>query len=214
MPRKTITSAQSKALETGFLDLVGEDSGGYEKPSFDALSDAVAYVAAQYSLKLAQSLKDSDSSSSGKGADSIIPLDVKILGSVYTVEIQSLKYLEFINSGVKGWANNNGGKYQFKTKGVDPSGAMVKSVKAWLVRENKMSKLTKRITVSKKEAKRAKITDASLSKAISTAYMIKRQGIKATHFWDKATFSMRDLMVKEFGAALKIDVVNNITGNK
>jgi len=213
MPRKSISSAQNKAIKTGFLDLMGEDKIGYDTPTFDALADSVAYIASQYTLKLAEALKASDSSSSGRGAGSIIPLDVKIFGSVYTVEIQALKYLEFVNSGVKGWANNNGGKYQFKTKGVNPSGPMVKSVKAWIVRENKMSRLTRKITVSAKESKRAKITDTSLTQAISTAYMIKRQGIKPTHFWDKATDAMRAEVAREFGAALKIDIVNNITGN-
>lgn len=211
MPQ-SFQSAQKKAIDSGFLDLLGESKKAYTAPKLDAVAESLGYVAAKYTELLAKSLRDKDADSSGKLADSIIALDVEMFGGVYTVDISTLKYASFIDEGVEGWGDSSNAPnspYQFKTKGVDPKGKMVKSIKAWLLREGKISRNTKK-AVSKREAKRQTITDASTRAAITTAFMIKRQGLKPTYFWRDATRQMEELIKAEFAAALKIDIIQNL----
>lgn len=205
-------SAKDKIVSSKFLDLLGESKEQYEPVKLTSIAESLEYLAAVYTDKLNKELQLADASSSGDLADSILALDVELLGTVYTVEIEAKKYADFVNDGVDGWAKDRGSKYGFKTKGVDPNGPMVKSIKKWLVREGAISRNTKK-TVSNREGRRARIIDTTTKAAISTAYMIKRQGIKPTHFWDKATAQMDRVIKDEFGAALRIDIINNITNN-
>ena len=204
---RSISQAQLHFLEGNDIDLMGEEQ---IKPiKLNDLADTMAYLAALYTQKLAESLNKADATSSGFLADSIIPLDVKILGSVYTVEIQAATYAKFIDEGVDGWAKARGSKYKFKTKGVDPNGEMVKSVKAWLLREGSFSQKV-RTQLSKRESRQQSITDSATRKSISVAYMIKRQGIKPTRFWGNATKDMARVVEMELAKALKVDIINSI----
>ena len=210
MPRRTITSAQNKALDTGFLDLMGSESNTRNVVKFETLVTSLEYLGQLYTKKLTDQLIKKDADSSGKLSDSIIATEVQLLGSTYSVSISTLKYASFLDEGVDGWAKSRGSRFKFKTKGVDPKGDHVKSVKAWLVREANIARIKNR-AVSNRERKRASIKDASTQAAISAAYMIKRQGIKPTHFWRDATKEMEKLVAKEFAAAFKIDIIKNIT---
>jgi hypothetical protein len=208
MPR-SITSAQRHLINSGTLDLIGEDKSGYQVIELNDLAETMAWLGALYVQKLTENLNKADATSSGKLADSIIPLDVKIFGSVYTVEIEAAKYAKFLDEGVDGWAKSRGSQYQFKTKGVDPKGEMVKEVKAWLMREGRMSRNVK-TQLSNRETKQKSIVDASTRQAISVAYMIKRQGIKPTHFWKDTARQMKSIVEVELGKALKVDIINSI----
>ena len=204
---RSISQAQLHFLEGNDIDLMGEEQ---IKPiKLNDLADTMAYLAALYTQKLAESLNKADATSSGFLADSIIPLDVKILGSVYTVEIQAATYAKFIDEGVDGWAKARGSKYKFKTKGVDPNGEMVKSVKAWLLREGSFSQNV-RTQLSKRESRQQSITDSATRKSISVAYMIKRQGIRPTKFWSNTTKDMARVVEMELAKALKVDIINSI----
>ena len=204
---RSISQAQLHFLEGNDIDLMGEEQ---IKPiKLNDLADTMAYLAALYTQKLAESLNKADATSSGFLADSIIPLDVKILGSVYTVEIQAATYAKFIDEGVDGWAKARGSKYKFKTKGVDPNGEMVKSVKAWLLREGSFSQNV-RTQLSKRESRQQSITDSATRKSISVAYMIKRQGIGPTKFWSSTTKDMARVVEMELAKALKVDIINSI----
>lgn len=205
-------SAKDKIVKSQFLDLLGESRDKFEPVKLESIAQSLEYVAAIYTDKLNRELQLADATSSGDLADSILALDVELLGTVYTVAIEAKKYADFINSGVDGWAKSRGAPFSFKTKGVDPDGPMVKSIKKWLVREGAISRNTKK-AVSTREGKRAKITDTNTKAAVTAAYMIKRQGIAPTHFWDKATAQMDSIIKDEFGAALKIDIINGLTNN-
>jgi hypothetical protein len=204
---RSISQAQLHFLQGNDIDLMGEEQ--IQPIKLNDLADTMAYLAALYTQKLAESLNKADATSSGFLADSIIPLDVKILGSVYTVEIQAAKYAKFIDEGVDGWAKSRGSQYKFKSKGVDPNGEMVKSVKAWLLREGSFSRNV-RTQLSTRETKQQKIIDVATRRAISVAYMIKRQGIKPTRFWSNATKDMARIVEVELGKALKVDIINSI----
>lgn len=182
-----------------------EDSGT-AKTEFVAVGtqDKLTQLAAQYSIALAKKLGDVDASSSGELADSIQPLSIQVKDNIFYVDIVAAKYASFIDEGVDGWANSRGSRFKFKTRGVDPKGAMVKSVKDYLVRENKISQ-SKYAVLNKKN----KVKDRQVQQATTVAYMIKRMGIKATHFWRDATTEFNSIVEKELGMAVKIDIINN-----
>lgn len=166
--------------------------------------DALTNLAAKYCLLLANKLDDVNASSSGDLAKSIEPLAIQVKDNILYVDIVAAKYASFIDEGVDGWANSRGSRFKFKTKGVDPKGGMVKSVKDYLVRENKMAQ-TKYSVLHKKN----KVKDFQVQQATTVAYMIKRMGIKATHFWRDATNEFSSIIEKELGMAVKIDIINN-----
>jgi len=206
---RSISQAQLHFLEGNDVDLLGEEQGAYKPIKLTDLADTMAWLAALYTQKLAENLNKADASSSGFLADSIVPLDVKILGSVYTVEIQAATYAKFIDEGVDGWAKSRGSQYKFKSKGVDPNGEMVKSIKQWLIREGSFSRNV-RTQLSQRESRQQKIQDVATRNAISTAYMIKRQGIKPTKFWQNTTKEMKRIVEIELAKALKVDIINSI----
>lgn len=189
-------------IELDWLD----ESASVSKDEFVAVEtqDKLTQLAAQYSIALAKKLADVDASSSGDLADSIQPLAIQVKDNIFYVDIVAAKYASFIDEGVDGWAKSRGSRFKFKTKGVDPKGAMVKSVKDYLVREGKMAQ-TKYSVLHKKN----KVKDFQVQQATTVAYMIKRMGIKATHFWRDATTEFSSIVEKELGMAVKIDIINN-----
>ena len=206
---RSISQSQLHALDSGVLDLMGNDSSSFKTVTFSDLADTMSWLGAKYVERLVNNLNKADASSSGKLATSITSLDVTLFGSVYTVEIEAAKYAKFLDEGVDGWAKSRGSQYKFKTKGVDPKGEMVKSVKEWLLREGKFSRNVK-TQLSKRESKQKSLVDATTKQAISVAYMIKRQGIKPTHFWRDTTREMKQIVEVELGKALKVDIINSI----
>lgn len=138
--------------------------------------------------------------------DNIKATDVTKNGSVYEIGITAPDYASYQDEGVNGWAVNRGSRFQFRTKGVGDD--MRKSIAAWLKREG-MSARTVKQAVSKREARGM---DALNQRAGTVAYMIKRNGIKPTHFWSDATNEMNQYFETEIAEAIKIDIVNNIYG--
>ncbi len=218
MPTRSINSSQLHQINNGKLDQLLNDTGNssdYGVVKFEDLANTLAYVAAVYVDKLSNQLNAADSTSSGALADKTIPLDVQVFGTVYSCEIQTLKYAKFIDEGVSGWAKNRGSQFSFKKsdrkRGEPFTGKsdFVDSIKAYLIREGSFATVKNKITVSAKETKRKKITDTTTQAAIRVAYMIKRQGIAPTHYWQKATEEMTEVVQREFAAALRVDIINN-----
>lgn len=210
MARQKISQRQRQGelLDNGLLDLLGEEKKS--KPvKFENIKDTLEYVAAKYVEEIRKAIEEKDVISSGALAESVEALQVDVKGSVYTVEIQAKKYLSYVDEGVDGWAKSRGSKYKFKTKGVNPDGEMVKSVLEWLTREGAMSSL-KAKPVTKREKRRAKITDTSKRAAITAAFMIKKQGIKPKKFMKVVKKNMDKIIKEEFGNALKLDIINNL----
>lgn len=207
---KSITSAQNDAANIAAIDLLGESKDNFQPVKFDRVAQSVEYLASLYVKKLVDNLRDHNSS--GELADSIEATEVEQVGTVVSVGILAPDRASYLDEGVSGWAKDRGSRFQFKTKGIDPEGEMVRSVKAWLEREGKIAQNTPK-PVTAREQKRDKIKDASTKAAISTAYMIKRMGIKPTLFWQKAKKDMQSEVEKELAAALKIDIINSFNIN-
>lgn len=211
---KSFRQVQHKAIEDGFLDLLGEDQGKFKPVTFDDVANTLVQLAGQYVAKLTQLADERDVASSGKMIDKIEPTEVQINGSVYTIGILAPEYASYQDEGVDGWDNSQGSRFKFKTKGVDPKGEMVKSVKDWLKREGKSARNVK-VGISARERRGIKskqksrmTADARTRQAVTASYMIKRMGIKPTHFWRDATEQMQVQITNELGKAFKIDIVN------
>ena len=195
------------ANNTVWLEDIGSDKAKFDKVDLSALEDRLAAMGMYYAQLLADSLKDKEADSSGDLGDSIKALEVEVQGTTLSVDIQALQYAAYIDEGVDGWAQSRGSRFKFKTKGVDAKGKMVKSIKAYLVREGKMNQ-SKYATLNKKRQPKRSIEDQN---AMRTAYMIKRFGIKPNHFWRDATQQMEKVLAEEFGEAMKITIINNFT---
>lgn len=213
MARKKISMSKAglHAVESGFLDLVGDDSALYEPVKLNDIADTLSMVAAKYAEEISNAMDRKDVSSSGKGQDSIEIKDVEVLGSLYTVSIEANKYLTYVDEGVDGWAKSRGSRFKFKTRGVSPDGDMVKSIKQWLMREGRMSRNMKYKPITGREGRQKSITDATTKQAMTTAFMIKRQGIKPKRFMEAAKSKMEKFVEKEFAMAIKVDIINNLS---
>lgn len=211
---KPFKEVQHEALADGFLDLLGTNQGDYTAVDFDDTVNTLVQLAGQYISKIVSLINARDVASSGKMSDLIQPTEVTIDGKVYTIGIQMPDYASYQDEGVEGWHESGfrGSRFKFKTRGVDPEGAHVKAIKDWLTRESSSAANVK-VGISKRETK-GKQLDAKTKAAVTTAYMIKRQGIEAKYFLRDATEGMQLVIQKELGKAFKIDIINSILNKK
>jgi hypothetical protein len=196
-------------LEDTDIELAGEARADYTPVEFSDTGNTVIQLAATYIELINEEIEKKDVASSGYMQDNITPTDLEVNGDILTVGINAPLYASYVDEGVNGWAVNRGSRFQYKTKGVDPKGAMVKSLKAYIAREGASSKNVK-VAVTSREAKGKSMLDASTRAAVSLGYMIKRQGIKPRHFWRDATNTFLPIAEKELGKAVKIDIINNL----
>jgi hypothetical protein len=204
MAKQSISKNQLHALQNGGLLDLSVDRRGFRKTSLDDLANTLTYLGSQYAINIADEMgKAVSNGSTGDGADSIGITDIKIFGSVYTIEVSADEYIKFVSEGVDGWGGaSKGGKYKFKSKGTPK--AMVDNIKDWLIQGGNINKLASK-------SNRKSITNAATQKAKSTAFMIKRQGIRPKKFIQKATDKTARLASEELGKALKVDIINNLT---
>lgn len=172
-----------------------------------------------------KNLEKAKAISSGKLTEVGVPVvtnngDSFNLNIGYPIGSKQLDYYDFINQGVKGVGGakakpkKNSGKYSFKTKYANR--AMAASIFSWLNLARKSIRADK-IDLSGVQKKRRSITKVlseadnkkRLAYAISTA--IKRDGIRATYYFDRA---INENFGQEFTNALATalggDIILNI----
>lgn len=206
----SFNKVQHEALADGFIDLLGEDAQNFESVELSDTAKTIVQLAAIYVELISDKIDEKDLASSGKLQNLITPTQVEFDGTTYSIGINAPNYASYQDEGVNGWAVNRNSRFSFKTRGVDPSGAMVKSLKQWIAREGKSAENVK-VSVSSREARGRQMPDATTRAAIRAAYMIKRQGIKPKYFWKEATNEFLVVLENELGTAIKIDVINNLT---
>lgn len=209
----------AKQISLDFIDRLGGSKEDYYEAKFTNVQSTVLKLGILYAKHLADELDKANSVSSGSGSKSLNPDTVVSRGTVTTVNIKGNFYLKFIDKGVDGWGGaSKGGLYKFKKGGGGGKGGdfanspMVKSIKDWLTREKGMGSDLKKKPVTVREHMRSKLqsVDITTRRAMSVAYMIKRMGIKPTHFITKATVKVKLDIVKELGEAFKNDIIANI----
>lgn len=196
-------------LEDTDIELAGESRADYTAVEFTDTGNTVIQLAATYIELINEEIEKKDVASSGYMQDNITPTDLEVNGDTLTVGINAPLYASYVDEGVNGWAVNRGSRFQYRTKGVDPKGAMVKSLKEYINREGLSSRNVK-VSVTQREAKGKTMQDATTKAAVQMGYMIKRQGIKPRHFWRDATNKFLPIAEKELGMAVKIDIINNL----
>lgn len=192
---------------------LGEDKSNYSKPELTDIKDTIVFLGKSFAQVLADEMDKKDVSSSGKLQDNIIPGKLEQSGELISVNISAYEYFSYQDKGVSGWANDTNSPYKFRTKGVDPEGEMVKSLKDWLDREGKSSAPTGlgKYKITAREKRGGNILDASTQAAVGKAYAIKKYGIRPRKFTEPAIATIRNLAEKELGIALKVDIINNLT---
>lgn len=198
-----------EVLDSTDLELAGESRLDYTQVEFSDTQNTVIQLASTFIELVNEEIEKKDSASSGFMQDNIQPTDLEVQGDVLTIGINAPLYSSYVSEGVNGWAVNRGSRFQFKTKGVDPNGAMVKSLKGYIQREG-LSARNVKVAVTQREARGRTMRDATTKAAVQMGYMIKRQGIKPRHFWRDATESFLPIAERELGIAVKIDVINNL----
>jgi hypothetical protein len=204
MAKQSISKNQLHALQNGGLLNLSESKSQFKQISLNDLANTLTYLGSQYAINIAEEMgKAVSNGSTADGADSIAISDVKIFGSTYTIEVSADEYIKFVSEGVDGWGGaSKGGKYKFKSKGTPK--AMVDSIKDWLIQGGNLKRIASK-------SNRKSITDAATQQAKSTAFMIKRQGIRPKKFIQKATDKTSRLASEELGKALRVDIINNLT---
>lgn len=203
MAKQTISRSALHALKNGTLLDFGTDTNKFKGVRLDDLQKTLAYLGGVYRLNIADEKNKTVAAGSANSSDRITVSDVIDTNDIFTVEVYGDEYLKFISGGVDGWGGaSKGGKYKFKGKGTPP--AMVKSVKDWLERSGNLDRI-------KNQSSRSSITDAATAQAKSVTFMIKRQGISPKRFLDKAKAMTSKVAEDEFGKALKVDIINNLT---
>jgi hypothetical protein len=131
----------------------------------------------------------------------------------YPINSKAAKYYDYVNKGVKGIDNkrSNSGKYKFNT--IYPNRAMAASIFSWLNKARKSIRSIQQPTtpIEKKRTRLKKmLTDAEnkrrLAYAISTK--IKRDGLRATYYIDKA---MKSVFNADFRTAISDALDTEIT---
>lgn len=194
-----ITSSQAKFIKDKYLDKVNSN---YETAVASMVEEVLIAYGIKFNEKAVVNLRRTSSISTGKLADLDIPI-LKTTSTGYTLEIgypldsAQANYYDYINRGVTGVGGKNAkkkktsGDYTFKSP--YPNKKMALSILLWL--KNGRSKSfkddqTKRLsTIQRKNKKLTVMVNQSnnlkkLAYAISSG--IKRDGIMATYYFDKA----------------------------
>ena len=203
----SISKSQASLLASGFLDSIGSNPELNNLELNETLTTLIL-LAGELIEEANKNLQAGGHISSGKLSASMKVLDPQMFGKSIRLDVQALKYLMFLNKGVKG---TKGGTGEFSFKNSYPSKSMVNEIQKWIKRAGASSFNVKK-PVSHLEHKRKSV--ASLNTGRNTAYAVARgikiHGIKPTHFFDNAVKTIRADVKTELAKALKVDVINSL----
>jgi hypothetical protein len=204
----SISKAQAREFLNGYLQSLGDV---YKKDPIvgKAIELLLFKYAEEWNKEVKLNLTKSKAIASGGLYDVSVPI-VRQTPSGYVVEFgypinsKAAKYYDYVNKGVKGTQNkkSNSGVYSFKSP--YPNRRMAASIYSWLNSARKSVRNVQQATtpLEKKRTKLKKmLTEAEnkrrLAYAISTK--IKRDGLRATYYVDKA---MKSVFNADFRAAV------------
>ena len=204
----SISKAQAREFLNGYLQSLGDV---YKKDPIvgKAIELLLFKYAEEWNKEVKLNLTKSKAIASGGLYDVSVPI-VRQTPSGYVVEFgypinsKAAKYYDYVNKGVKGTQNkkSNSGVYSFKSP--YPNRRMAASIYSWLNSARKSVRNVQQATtpLEKKRTKLKKmLTEADnkkrLAYAISTK--IKRDGLRATYYVDKA---MKSVFNADFRAAV------------
>lgn len=200
----SINKAQADLLASGFLDDLGSEETLQPRETFSE----IILIAGEMVEDMQDNLNKSNTNASGNLSASIQLGEPEVSGKLFKVDVYMNYYGQFINKGVRG-TKSGSGLYAFKHD--FPSKSMVDAIREWIkAGKLKVTNTNPKKTISKNEKKNASI--GKLDNAYAVARSIKQHGIKPTGFLDKAVDSTITKVKDRLGLALKIDIINSITG--
>ena len=209
---------QQIAMQSGLIDLNSTGQSEFKGLTGDAISVALYNVAADFITTAVDNLNAVDRVGQGALEGSIVPTEIIVMGKVMTININLNDYYKFIDQGVKGWKSGTpNSPFAFKQPqkgGGVRSSKMVTAIKQWIIQEgSKATGKENQHPITKREARRKKITDVDTQAAILITMRIKKKGLKRTLFWTDTSKTIEQRIINEFESALKIDITNSFYGN-
>jgi hypothetical protein len=216
----SISQAQAKAIANGFLNKIGEQP--MKSDELPVIEQLLKDFGVDFIKKAQYNLEKNGSISSGNIND--IRMEFTKFGTIYTLSLgypesePGSKYWDYVNKGVQGYGgknakpNNTDSKYKYKTP--YPNRVMAASIFTWLNKARKSIRSDKydvTETASRKKNLGLKklLSDADNKRKLAYAISskIKRDGLKATHYFDKAADEVfGDEFQEIMNAALGFDV--------
>lgn len=220
---------QAKFIRDKFLNQFKDKFTLVDKDTLPVLEKLLFEVGLEFNENATKNLERSGTIDTGALQDLSAPQiyqigDGYILEVGYPIDSKQAKYYDYINKGVTGLGGKNAklkktaGVYKFKYR--TPSKSMIKAIHGWAKRASLSIKADK-VDLTKVQKKRRKIGEAvqksqntlQLAEIISRA--IKRDGIRATYYFDKAVKKTFDKDFKEsLEVALAGDFIIQIRSTK
>lgn len=218
---------QAKFIKDQFLDRFKGEYKLEDVNDFPIVQKILLLAGLDFNVEVVKNLEKSGSISSGKLADVSVPVYKEkeggyVLQIGYPEDSEQAVYFDFVNKGVGGVGGKKAklkktsGDYKFKNLYVGR--AMAANLFQWLnkarksVRTESITKNTKRISkTQKKNAKLSGMLNASANKktlAFVIGRSIKRNGIAATYYFDKA---VEKTFNQDFVDALREAIAGDIT---
>lgn len=222
---------QAEFVREQFLNRFKDGYNLIDPNQFPIIQQILFQAGLDFNETIRKNLEKAGAISSGDLTDVSVPNAYPNDGG-YTLEVgypigsKQLNYYDFINQGVKGVGGKNAkpkkasGKYSFKSK--FPNRKMAANIFSWLNRARKSVNADK-LDLSQVQKKRRKLkqilTEAEnkkrLAYAISSA--IKRDGIKATYYFDRAITEnfgkdFKDALAEALGGDIILQI-RSINGN-
>jgi hypothetical protein len=213
-----ISSAQKKALSEGF------DFGGEDLSQFGVIGAVLEQYGALFLENINKYADQEKVVSSGNLLKSMTA-EIRDTGNLKTFTLVLLDYYDYPNQGVKGVDSSKNAPespYQYKNYGMPPEalGSLKKYIlsgKAKVASVGKDKALG--IGFEKKNLKQTNKKSLIERQVATMAYLIKKFGIKATHYFDLAyeeTFKdFEDVMTEALGedVQITIDLMSKKYGN-
>jgi len=204
----SISRAQSREFLNGYLQSLGDVYN-----TEPIIGEAIEFLLLKYALDWNKAVKDNltkaKAISTGALYDVSVPI-VKQTPTGYVVEFgypinsKAAKYYDFVNKGVAGIQNKraNAGVYNFKNP--FPNRKMAASIYSWLNTARKSVRNVQQPTTAlerKRTRLKKMLTEADNKKRLAYAISskIKRDGLKATYYIDKA---MKSVFNADFRASI------------
>jgi hypothetical protein len=216
-----VNRAQAQFIKDDFLRRLGGQFQKVDTATFPILEQILFQAGLDFNETIRKNLEKARAISTGALVDTGVPNVTENQGTFtlnigYPIGSKQLEYYDFVNKGVAGVGGKNAkpkknsGDYRFKSK--FPNRRMAASIYSWLNKARK-SVRTDRVDLSGVQKKRRKLATTldeatnkkRLAYAISTA--IKRDGIKATYYFDRA---ITENFTKDFKDALSVALGGDI----
>ncbi len=223
---------QAQFIREQFLNRFKGEYQVVDKNKLPILEQILVQSGLDFNDTIRRNLEKANAISTGQLADVSAPQLTResngyVLGVGYPLGSKQLEYYDFVNKGVAGVGGKNArpkrnsGDYKFKSR--FPNRKMAASIFSWLNKARK-SVRADRVDLSGIQRKRRKLAttlnEASnkkrLAYAISSA--IKRDGIRATYYFDRAitenfTQNFKDALSIALGGDIIIQISKNGNNN-